>query len=66
MIDVQSDIGTVISVKDQWELVRWLDAQDDEAGVPIRFSGAELDVHPFFLQKMDNEVADGILTESGQ
>ena len=29
IIDLQGDIGTIIPVKDKWELVRRLNAQDD-------------------------------------
>jgi hypothetical protein len=34
--------------------------------VPARFSRAELDIHSFFLQKMDDEVTDEIFAEGGQ
>jgi hypothetical protein len=66
IVDFQGGIGAVIPVKDQWKLVGGVDAQENEAGVPARFSRAELDIHSFFLQKMDNEVTDEIFTESGQ
>src|SRR5512136_3296449 len=49
IIDLQSDIGTVLPVKNKWELVRRLDSQDDEASMPTRFSGAEAYVHTFFI-----------------
>ena len=66
IIDRQRDIGAVVPVEDQRELVGRLDAQDDGAGVPARFSGAEADIHPFFGQKMGDEIADRVLAESGQ
>jgi hypothetical protein len=66
VIDFQGGIGTVISVKDQWKFVRGLDAQENEAGTPAWFSRAELNIHPFFLQKMDDEITDEIFTDGGQ
>jgi hypothetical protein len=66
IVDVQSDIRTIIPVKDKGKLIRRLNAQDDKAGVPTWLPGAEANVHSFFRQKMNNEVSDRIVTESGQ
>jgi hypothetical protein len=63
IVDFQGGIGAVISVEDQWKLIRGFDAQENETGVPARFPRAELDIHSFFLQKMDDEVTDEIFAE---
>jgi hypothetical protein len=66
IVDLQSDIRTVIPIKNEWELVRRLDSQHDKASVTPGFSGTEAYVHPLLIQEMDNEVADRVLSESGQ
>ncbi len=66
VVDGQLDVGAVVAVVDQRELVRRLDAQHDRAGAVARLARAEARVHAFLVQEVQDEIADRVLAQAGE
>ena len=66
IVNRQVDVGAIIAVIDQRELVRRLNAQHDSRRAVLGFARDEACLHAFIVEEMQDEVADRVVADGGQ
>ena len=60
------DIGRVLAIEEERELVGRLDADHRHTRAPASFDRDEISIHIFILQEMANVFADGVVADGGE